>query len=125
MKPEQLYVLQESIRLLKIARDNFGNIDALLSKLTHTIAIAGVCATTKLDTLKFYCGVDVNKIIRNWPSLDGNLTAYPIGGADEYNLNYRLVWSNPRRLEFINYMIEQLSEIEIQTKNQIRDEQNV
>ncbi|AZU98661.1 hypothetical protein [Acinetobacter phage AbTZA1] len=125
MTPSQLSVLQETLRLLKIARDNFGNIDALLDKLTHTIAIAGVCATAKLDTLKFYCGVDVNSIIRSWPALNGNLTAYPIGGPEEYNLNYRLVWSNPRRLEFINYMIEQLSEIETQSKLEIQGEQNV
>ncbi|QGZ15647.1 hypothetical protein HYQ21_gp056 [Acinetobacter phage vB_AbaM_Apostate] len=115
MKPDQLAILQETIQRLHYMKDHFGDLVALKSRFGTSITIFGVCNVAYLDALP-HINIDIISIIKSWPLIyEGNI-AYPIAGKQEYNSSYRLVWTNPRRLEFIEYIITQLEKIETVAK---------
>lgn len=55
-----------------------------------------------------YLGLGLDVLIEQWPKRVGII--YPIGGYTEYNNDryHNTVWTNPRRIELLNWLITQL-----------------
>lgn len=110
---DQIEVMQNVLDKLIFVQNNFGDLDALKEKISTNF---GVCSAVGMSSLDYFIDPDFKRrMFKAWPDICmfdqiGKLVpniAYPVEGSYEYyNSPAAQIWSNPKRLKFIQHCIQ-------------------